>query len=98
LNWTVQTNAGALAARTNLHFVEQTIAGTAPSNIQVDDTFSVEFADNTRSGGKVTSRNGNTVVIEMKDKSVWTLTPHNSDDYPVGIDSPGLHFQNWVVR
>jgi hypothetical protein len=98
MNWTVKTNAAKLAKKAILHFTEMTGRDAPPSRLAAGDTFNLELADGSRTGGTVRSMIDSTLEIELKDGSAWTLTPHRDGDGPLGIESPGLHSQDWVIR
>jgi hypothetical protein len=84
---------------TSIHFSEMSAAGIPASILSAGDTFWLEFPNNNRTGGEVLEREGDQITIRLKNNSVWTMTPHATEDDPVGIQSAvDVHSQDWVVR
>jgi hypothetical protein len=98
VKWYAQTISAVLGKGSIIHFTEMTTPGVGPSTIKTSDEFNLGYPGGTTSGGKILAATTDTLTLEIKDKTTWTLTPHTSNDQPVSIESPGLHSQNWVVR
>jgi hypothetical protein len=81
-----------------MHFVEMTDDDTPPSKIATGDELAIEWADNSRESAQVLNSDGATFVELKATSGSYRLRPHTAKDYPVSMESPGLHFQNWVIE
>jgi hypothetical protein len=97
--WEAHTNFRQLGIGTSLHLVESpTVVGYPPSPIQIGAVMAVEFGPNTRGKVTVLSASQYEMVIQEPAGKIWRLTPWEPSDSPVRINSPGLNWQDWVIR
>ncbi len=99
MSWMAHTGFRELKAGTALHLTERTIVGYPPSPLEEGALVPVELATGARTSFTIVRVEPEHVFIQLADGTIWRMTPHDtSRDFPVGIDSPYLNSQDWVIR
>lgn len=97
--WEAHTNFGKIGVGTSLHLIESpTVQGYPPGPLQVGSDIAIEFAAGARGKAKIISASHDEMVLQEPSGKTWKLTPWQTSDFPVSINSPGLNSQDWVVR
>lgn len=98
MTWMAHTGFRELKVGTTLHLTERTIVGYPASPLEEGASVPIELGTGARTSFTLVKVAPGQVFVQLPDRSIWKMTPHTPNDFPVGIVSPGLNSQDWVIR
>lgn len=81
-----------------LRLMEVTAQGLPRATLVAGDTLSVGHPNNKNSKAEVQSVAGDKVTLKLPSGILWTMTRRANGERSVETNTPGLNFQDWIVR
>lgn len=97
--WEATTNSRIVQSGMLLHLVQSpSIVGEPGPALASGDDVSLELGNGSQTRFVVEIAGGTSAIIRMGNGPTWQISHWTARDRPVGIVSPHLYSQAWVIR